>query len=94
MGDAVRMGRTKAGQNFAKHGVLFEYAARVFLDPRRLEGKDKRHDYGEERRITVGLIESRVFAVAYTVRGDVTPLISARRASRRERRSYYERLPS
>ncbi len=45
----------KAAQNVAKHGVPFEYAARVFLDPVRLDSEDERRDYKEERRITLGI---------------------------------------
>ena len=37
----------KAEQNVAKHGTPFEFAARVFLDPYRLDGEDTRRDYGE-----------------------------------------------
>ena len=51
----------KAAQNVAKHGVPFEYAARVFLDPLRLDSEDTRRDYQEERRITMGKIEGRLF---------------------------------
>jgi uncharacterized protein len=84
----------KAAQNIVKHGVPFEYAARVFLDPERLDVPDSRHDYGEERRLTLGNIEGRTFAVAYTQRGDVIRLISARKANPRERRHYGETLSS
>jgi uncharacterized DUF497 family protein len=82
----------KAARNIAKHGVPFEYAARVFLDPRRLDSEDHRRDYGEERRFTVGRIERRLFAVAYTPRGRLIRLISARKANQREQRKYDETL--
>ena len=55
----------KAARNLAKHGVPFEYAARVFLDSHRLDSEDSRRDYSEERRLTLGKIEERLFAVAY-----------------------------
>jgi uncharacterized protein len=35
----------KAAQNVNKHGVPFEYAVRVFLDPHRLDSEDTRRDY-------------------------------------------------
>jgi uncharacterized protein len=54
----------KAAQNLAKHGVPFEYASRVFLDPHRLDDVDVRRDYTEERRLTLGKIEGRLFVVA------------------------------
>jgi uncharacterized protein len=84
----------KAAQNVAKHGVPFEYAARVFLDPHRLDGEDTRRDYREERRITMGKIEGRLFVVAYTPRSKVIRLISARKANEREQRQYDETLPT
>ncbi len=82
----------KAMQNAEKHGVPFEYAARVFLDPRRLDSEDARRDYREERRLTLGMIDNRLFVVAYTRRGPVIRLISARKANQRERRYYSETL--
>jgi len=82
----------KAAQNIAKHGVPFEYAARVFLDPHRLDSEDTRRDYGEERWLTLGKIEARLFAAAYTPRGKVMRLISARKANEREQRKYDETL--
>jgi uncharacterized protein len=82
----------KAAQNVAKHGVPFEYAARVFLDTHRLESEDTRRDYREQRRMTLGKIEGRLFVVAYTPRGEVIRLISARKANEREQRQYDETL--
>ena len=80
----------KARQNIAKHGVRFEYAARVFLDPHRLDAEDDRREYGEQRRLAPGTIEGRLFAVAYTRRGKIIRLISARKANERERMRYDE----
>jgi uncharacterized protein len=82
----------KAAQNVAKHGVPFEYAARVFLDTHRLDSEDTRRDYREQRRMTLGKIEGRLFVVAYTPRGEVIRLISARKANEREQRQYDETL--
>ena len=82
----------KAAQNVAKHGVPFDYAARVFLDPRRLDTKDMRFTYREQRWVTLGKISGRLFAVAYTLRGGVVRLISARKANAREQRRYDETL--
>jgi uncharacterized DUF497 family protein len=79
-------------QNAEKHGVPFEYAARVFLDPRRLDSEDARREYSEERRLTLGMIDNRLFVVAYTRRGSVIRLISARKANQRERRYFNETL--
>ncbi len=84
----------KAAQNIAKHGVPFDYAARVFLDPHRLDTEDERRDYSEQRRLTLGTIEGRLYAVAYTMRGKIIRLISARKANEREQRKYHETLPT
>lgn len=75
-------------QNVAKHGVPFDYAARVFLDPDRIDREDDRHSYNEERWITLDRIEGRLFVVAYTVRDNTIRLISARKANEREQRGY------
>ncbi|MGD1073485.1 MAG: BrnT family toxin [Bryobacteraceae bacterium] len=82
----------KAERNLVKHGIPFEYAARVFLDPRRLDSEDTRRDYREERRLALGEIEGRLFAIAYAPRGTGIRLISARKANERERRKYDEAL--
>lgn len=82
----------KAAQNVAKHGVAFEYAARVFLDPHRLDSEDTRRAYSEERRLVLGKIEGRLFVVAYARRGKAVRLISARKANEREQRQYDETL--
>ena len=83
----------KAALNLRKHHVSFEDAARVFLDPNRIETFDGRDAYGEDRWKTVGLVEPALLAVVYTVRGedgDVTRLISARKADAYERAQYRE----
>ena len=78
----------KASRNFDKHGVVFKHAANVFLDPARADAEDERHDYGEKRRLVFGKIDGELFAVVYTLRGNMTRLISARKANDRERMEY------
>jgi uncharacterized DUF497 family protein len=56
------------------------------------EYEDKRKDYGEKRFVVIGPIEGRVFAVVYTWRNERRRIISARRASRRERRAYHRTI--
>ena len=51
-----------------------------------LETVDDRHDYGEVRVKAIGALGEDVFTVLYTQRGEVRWIISARRASRKERR--------
>jgi uncharacterized DUF497 family protein len=83
----------KAEANAAKHGVSFDDAVTVFLDPEALDGPDLQHSSAEARCRRLGRsADGRVLVVAYTIRrsGDAETirLISARRASRRERAAY------
>lgn len=82
----------KDAANLFKHHVEFTEAAKVFLDPHRLDRVDDRMDYGEERRICMGEIPlgGRIFIVAYTVRSFANRIISARKANERECRKYHE----
>lgn len=58
------------------------------MDVDRLILKDTRWDYGEDRYRLLGIIEGRVFFVAYTIRGTVLRIISARKANQREVSEY------
>jgi uncharacterized DUF497 family protein len=78
----------KAASNVAKHGIDFDDALRVFLDPRRLVAEDDRRDYGERRLRVLGAVHGRVVLVVCTWRGGICRLISARKANARERRRY------
>lgn len=80
----------KAEANNTKHGIPFDLAVRVFDDPFRFEIEDDRFDYGEERIIALGLIDSRVYVVIYTPREDRCQIISARKANARESRRYHD----
>ena len=78
--------------NQQKHGVSFEVAARVFHDPLCLRRQD-RYEHGEERWQALGEVDgTTVLLVAHTQRdidgGEVIRIISARRATKHERRSY------
>ena len=78
----------KAASNLAKHGVRFDYAARVFLDEAVVDFDASRDAEGEARRKAVGQIEGRIFTVVYARRGDAIRIISARRANAMERKAY------
>ncbi|CAN5902733.1 hypothetical protein BH11PSE3_BH11PSE3_20980 [soil metagenome] len=54
--------------NNAKHGVGFARASGVFKDVFAIERVDNRQDYGEERFVIIGMVNSRLLSVAYTVR--------------------------
>lgn len=81
---------TKAEQNFATHGVSFEAARLAFEDPFAIVRGDHRQDYGEDRFILLGIVQVRLLAVAYAMRGERMRIISARIAEPQERRRYHE----
>lgn len=69
-------------------------AANGYRDPDRLDYPDARRDYGEKRRICLGILPAqsicdRVFVLAYTLRGNAVRIISARKANEREQNHYY-----
>jgi uncharacterized protein len=74
------------------HGVDFNLAAQIF-DGEIIEEDDLRRDYGERRIIATGRIQDDYFTVVFTWRGIARRLISARRASRRERRDHRAAYP-
>lgn len=82
----------KAAANIRKHGgIEFSHAATVLDDPMAITIEDQRH--GEERFVTVGTdLLGRVLVVVYAYAGDEEiRLISARKASPKERRFYEEK---
>lgn len=79
----------KAQANLRKHKVPFLIACEVFKDVNRLERLDTSGQYGEERWTAIGRVEETILFVVYTQRGQRTRLISARRATRNEQRSYW-----
>jgi uncharacterized DUF497 family protein len=79
----------KARSNLAKHGVEFEEAVTVFGDPLARTVPDSVHSDDENRFIIIGCSElQRVVVVVHTDGGGRIRLISARPATRRERRAY------
>lgn len=84
----------KASANQAKHGLSFAQAATVLLDPLALTVFDVGHSQDEERWFTLGLSnEGKLLAVAHTYQptgpdSASVRLISARPATRNERRQY------
>lgn len=79
----------KAASNVAKHGVSFEEAASVFQDPLAISFADPDHSVGEPRHLTFGMsYAGRLLAVISTERPGGLRIISARKATRRERGIY------
>ena len=83
----------KAASNLRKHGIAFEDAARVFLDPLAIREQDRIVD-GEERWQIIGTFGySKLLVVAHTTTDEESGeefirIISARKAERHERRRY------
>lgn len=75
--------------NIKKHGISFDVAQYVFYDDHRLELFDSKHSQYEDRYVVIGMVEELLYVV-YTERGDITRLISARLATEREARYYYD----
>jgi uncharacterized DUF497 family protein len=83
----------KAESNQAKHGIRFEGATTVFGDPRSVTIPDSAHSQVEDRFIILGRSHlDKLLVVAHTERGDNIRIISARHASRRERKFYEEAI--
>jgi uncharacterized DUF497 family protein len=83
--------RAKAAGNLQKHGVSFEEAATALADDLAVTAADPDHSRGEGRFITFGVSSSgRLLVVSHTERGDRLRIISARPATKRERRIYEE----
>ena len=81
----------KATANLRKHRVSFEEATTTLADPLAITGADPDHSIGETRWITFGLSNRRrLLAVAHTDEDDIIRIISARAATRPERRLYEE----
>lgn len=83
----------KAASNVSKHGVSFEEAQTVFQDDLFVAFEDPDHSQAEHRLIIMGQsTERRLLVVAYTERRGRIRLISAREATRKERRAYEEEI--
>lgn len=81
----------KATHNLEKHGVSFEEAQTVFEDQLFIVFADPDHSTGENRYLIMGESkQGRLLVVSYTERKRKVRLISARRATRQERRAYEE----
>lgn len=81
--------RAKAEENLRKHGVSFDEAVTIFYDPLSATFNDEEHSADEARWITVGYsARARLPVVAHTERGATVRIVSARRATARERKRH------
>jgi uncharacterized DUF497 family protein len=79
---------TKNRQNRRKHGVDFAAAALVFDDPNHRSEQD-RFVNGEERWQTIGWVNELLLVCHTWAQEDAVRIVSARKASRKERNRYY-----
>lgn len=79
----------KAAANVAAHGVSFEEALTCFYDPYQIAFYDPDHSEREDRELLIGHSNrGRLLLVSYTLRRQTVRLISARKATRTEARTY------
>jgi len=78
----------KAKRNTIKHGISFQIATFAFDDPYALIIDDTKHSMYESRQWLIGNSGSGILVVVFTIRGQATRIISARKATRKERREY------
>ena len=83
----------KADRNLKRHKVTFKEAATVFSDPLSLTFPDPDHSFEESRFITIGTsFKKRILLISHTDSGDTVRIISARKATNRERKHYEEEI--
>ena len=81
----------KARNNLFSHKISFEVARLVFEDENSIDKIDDRNVYDEDRSNRVGIVGSKLIIVCYTYREDRIRIISARKATKREQKAYFER---
>ena len=82
---------TKRERTLAERGLDFEDAKRAFANPH-FDKADGRFEYGEQRIISLCVLDDVVVVIVWTPRADSTRIISMRRADRNEREIYYFNL--
>lgn len=81
----------KSRANLLQRGFDVAQAALIFEGPV-IEREDRRKDYRERRLIATGMADGECLTVVYTPRAGRVRIISARRASRKERHAYREEI--
>ncbi|OCQ97985.1 hypothetical protein BCD67_02320 [Oscillatoriales cyanobacterium USR001] len=82
---------TKRLTNLRKHGIDFIDVSTIF-DGDIVTVEDDRFNYGEQRFVTLGLLQGRVVAVVHTEREECIRIISARKPTKYEQQIYFEQL--
>lgn len=81
----------KRDRTLAERGLDFVRAEEVFAG-KEFTREDDRFDYGEDRRITFGILDDRMVVVVWTQRRGARHVISMRKANEREQARYRIRL--
>ncbi|HEX6383377.1 MAG TPA: BrnT family toxin [Anaerolineae bacterium] len=79
----------KRNSNLSKHRLDFADAKIVF-DGLTLTFEDDRFDYGEQRFITIGILDGEFVVIAHTEEDDVTRIISMRKATKHEKNIFFK----
>ena len=81
----------KAKKNMKVHGVSFDEASTSFKDVLSLAIYDPLHSEGEDRMVLIGnSFKNRMLVIVHTERGNKIRIISARKATKKERKQYEE----
>jgi len=87
--------RRKAASNLSTHRVSFQEALTAFADPLARIFDDEDHSIEQQREIIIGhSAKERLLVVCFTAQGESVRIISARKATRRERKEYEENTKS
>ena len=77
--------------NIRKHGFDFADVSSIF-DSDTVTVEDDRYNYGEQRFMTLALLQGRIIAVVHTENDDLVRIISVRKASKYEQQIYFEQI--
>jgi uncharacterized DUF497 family protein len=84
--------RLKAEATQRKHGITFEKAAEIFNDPFFIEEYDAENSENEDRYNITGFVNGRYITVSFTLRDNLTRILSARKADIEEEGAYDENI--
>lgn len=82
----------KRKENLAKHAIDFADAGTIFTGYT-VTAEDTREGYGEQRFLTLGLLQAEVVSVTHTPGKNDDRIISIRKATKHETRFYYSQIP-
>jgi uncharacterized protein len=77
--------------NIRKHGIDFVDLLTIFENDNVII-EDDRFNYNEQRFIALGLLQEWVIVIVYTERKNIIRIISARKATKYEQRTYFEQI--